>query len=286
MKTLPVCVGVQKAHSWAGLGESERLRRGQGDCKTEFPERFEEGTNGRQRPLLSPGPCWCLRGHMDACLCVPSHQPILHPPPPPLLRDRTVHVNESWPEWRGPLQLRGINSVCFFVLFFYFLPSSFSSLSFPPRKQHSTICIAAHLFSQSSLFPFEASQTQCENLATDSCPLYYTATPSPPSVPTAFFSGRIPAVSCDYRFAGLLLTWGGPSTLRRPYFIPMKERNEWSPESWRGSRYNTLQGKQPPHKCCEQCNRSKGLPSSKNKNEWGNHFFFFFSCRPSCWRNQ
>lgn len=132
MKTLPVCVGVQKAHSWAGLGESERLRRGQGDCKTEFPERFEEGTNGRQRPLLSPGPCWCLRGHMDACLCVPSHQPILHPPPPPLLRDRTVHVNESWPEWRGQLQLRGI--CLFFCFVFLFLAISFLFSLFPPSQ--------------------------------------------------------------------------------------------------------------------------------------------------------
>lgn len=101
----------------------------------------------------------------------------------------------------GSPQLRGINSIFHFHTIFFL----FSLL--PPLQQHSTICIAVHLFSQSSLFVVEASQKQCENLAIDSCPLYYAATPSLSSLsPYGLFSGKIPAVSCDYRFAGLLLT--------------------------------------------------------------------------------
>lgn len=127
-KTLPVCV------CWFAEGtflsrpgrkwEAPRRREGP---HNRFPERFEEGTTGEPRPLLSPGPWWCLRGHMDACLCAPSHQPILHPPPPPYTppspwQDRPREWVMAGVTWSS-LLLMGIGSI-----------SSFSSPSHPTFK--------------------------------------------------------------------------------------------------------------------------------------------------------
>lgn len=214
MKTLPVCVVVQKAHSSAGLGESERLRRGQGDCKT---ERVWGGDEWRPE---APFVIWALLvpqrpyGRLPPCTLASAHSSPPHPSffsvtgPSTLMSHGQSDAESSSP------QQRGLNSV--------FLPCCFLTSFLSPLQQHLTTCTAVHV----SLFFSEASQKQCENLAIDSCPRYYAATPSLSSLaPCGLFSGKILAVSFDYRFAGLLLTWVGPCTLRRPYFIPMKERN-------------------------------------------------------------
>ena len=141
MKTLPVCVSVCELVCRRRIPEQAREKvRGSAEERGTAQQISQRGLRrGRleSRPLLSPGPWWCLRGHMDACLCAPSHQPILHPPPPPPpppLHDRTVHVNESWPEWRGA--------------HFCWWESAQSLLSLPPLTQHSK-----HLYCRSSALP-------------------------------------------------------------------------------------------------------------------------------------
>lgn len=148
-KTLPVCV------CWFAEGtflsrpgrkwEAPRRREGP---HNRLPERFEEGTTGEPRPLLSPGPWWCLRGHMDACLCAPSHQPILHPPPPPYTPPPpSVTGPSTWmSHGRSDVELTSAdgNRLNLFFLF-------------PLSPNIQNICIAVHPLSQSSLFPFKES---------------------------------------------------------------------------------------------------------------------------------
>lgn len=68
--------GVQKAHSWNGPGESER---GPGADRKAAGQNPQRGPRRRsmavQRPLLSPRPRARLRGRMDSCLRMGSHQP-------------------------------------------------------------------------------------------------------------------------------------------------------------------------------------------------------------------
>lgn len=194
-----------------------------------FAERRAAKQNshrGLKRGWLESGGPFCHTSPVDAsgAIWTPAsmhpHQPILHPPPPAPLLDRTVHVNESWPEWSRP-QFASVerNQLCFpSNAIFFFLPLTL----FFPLSHNNQLCVFLLVVcSLKSLVSFEASWTQYENLAIDSCPLYYAATPHPPPpLSPRLFSSRILAVSCDYRFAELLLTWGGPSTVRRPYFIP------------------------------------------------------------------
>lgn len=167
------------------LAHRESERR----SETDFPESFEEETTGEQRPLLSPGPRWSLRGHMGACLCAPSHQPILHPPP---LSVRSVTGPSTWMS-HGQSEAE---------------PGSPQS-RFPlchPRFPRVCAC-AVHWFCQPlcSPSPFERSWTQCENLPIDSCPYIMqnlTWTP-PPSLQFLFWQDT----GCHFGTKGLLLSF-------------------------------------------------------------------------------
>lgn len=107
-------------------------------------------------------------------------------------------------------------------------------------------------------------------------PLYYAATP-PSLCPCGLFSGRIPAVSCDYRLAGLLLTWGGPRHSEASLLYPheaakLMESRELERCSLRGNR--------PSHKCCEQGAEINISVVAKEKMR--EETKLFFSCRAPC----
>lgn len=81
----------------------------------------------------------------------------------------------------------------------------------------------------SIFFPFKASRTLWP-WPVDSCPLYYVL--PPPSGPQPLFSGRILAVSSEYRSAELLLTWGRPVLFS--LLISVFSQSETNEVEWTG----------------------------------------------------
>lgn len=213
MKPLPVWCAEGTFLSWPGR-KWEALQRTEG-LQNRIPREVWRGDELRaeapfvtQALLVPQGPY----GRLPVYPCI---SPFFTLPPP---RDKTVHVNESWAEWHGPqpISVEG-NQLFSFFLFLLLLLSLFPSL-----KQYSSICIA-FICTPIPLYSLlrrlgHSVKTRQQTAA----PVLYSNPLSPLSLcPYGRLSDvTIVLLHCSWPEVDL-------STPRRPYFIPMKERNEW-----------------------------------------------------------
>lgn len=243
MKPLPVWCAEGTFLSWPGR-KWEAPQRTEG-LQNRIPREVWRGDELRAEAPFVTQALLVLQGPYGRLPVYPCISPFFTLPPP---RDKTVHVNESWAEWHGPqpISVEGNQLFSFFI-------SSFSSLSFPllnnihPFVLHF-ICTPIPLY---SLLRHLGHSVKTRQQTAAPCIIQQ---PPLPTIPLSLW----PAVRCDHSFAALFLTWGGPSTPRRPYFIPMKERNEW--------RVGEVLKANSLAECCEHSNRSRVFTFNKSSN--------------------
>lgn len=184
-----MCVLVCRRHipelAW------EKVR---GSAQERAPEKqnsqrgLRRGRLKSRGPLLSPGPRWCLRGHMDACFCAPSHQ-LIHPPSPPFpssaaWQDRPREWVMARVKSTPPHFCLGDSIVFSISCHLLFLSHS---LLPPLSPSIQTICDA--VLSILSL-PFWGISNTVWKLGNRQLPLYYSVTPLPLSLQPLFLAGH------------------------------------------------------------------------------------------------